>query len=431
MVVVFLWVGCVEKEGASASVDNPLSECVIPQSVHAGGEGVIQWNGFNADDVLCLVSSDGSTHTLVVETVTPSGLIFRVPALVPAGTYLMVLERAVRKELGDIEVLAPEMPVTGVKVPSAVLPGDVMVISGLGFETGCRVVLDGMEGALVLDAALTADGISVELPEDLTLGTYSVYLEQGGLKWLLGETLEVYDIASEKTLRYIRYRTPYVGTSEIMVEWDIFATDSRALILSEYLVEGDEPELLCYDRYVSDDAGTFVLDHDGRESSNDIEMSYVRDSDGTVRQTDVLIYGKSKTTPFAWTYDADGNLTEIESPSVSFRSYGYDAGNLTVFRQTVFEYEESHLVNNPSAADVIWGYMSLKEPDDPFVYVPYLAGWYSPKSVALPSGMSIPSSDGSGMDSCDFSYMFDDEGYVTMMSWQAGGSLYSVEFVYE
>ena len=109
----------------------------------------------------------------------------------------------------------------------------------------------------------------------------------------------------------------------------------------------------------------------------------------------------------------------------------YTDGDLTLFRQTSFAYSQESLLNNPYAADVVWGYMAMKETVDPFVYFPYLLGWYSPKSTRLPVSMSVPSYDGSGADVHTLSYEFDDDGYVTRMSWQEGLSSYSVEFVYQ
>ena len=88
-------------------------------------------------------------------------------------------------------------------------------------------------------------------------------------------------------------------------------------------------------------------------------------------------------------------------------------------------------MNNTYAADVIWGYMAMKETVDPFVYFPYLLGWYSPKSTRLPVSMSVPSYDGSGADVYTLSYEFDDDGYVTSMSWKEGSASYSIEFVYQ
>ena len=54
-------------------------------------------------------------------------------------------------------------------------------------------------------------------------------------------------------------------------------------------MEGDDISLSAYDSYISEDGVSFVLDHDGFESSNDLEMTYTRDSNGKVTLADVLL----------------------------------------------------------------------------------------------------------------------------------------------
>ena len=112
------------------------------------------------------------------------------------------------------------------------------------------------------------------------------------------------------------------------------------------------------------------------------------------------------------------------------RSFAYEGGDLISFNQTAFEYDEDCLSNNPSAYDVIWGYMAVQEYKDPFVAFPYLLGWYVPQSSKLPSRMISLSPTGTGTVSCELSYKFDDDGYVVEMSWLEGSSGYRVEYLY-
>ena len=91
-----------------------------------------------------------------------------------------------------------------------------------------------------------------------------------------------------------------------------------------------------------------------------------------------------------------------------------------------FEYSDPALVAHPSAPDVVWGYMSLMEKNDPFIYFPYLLGWYEKTSALLPSAMVVPSPSGTGKVTHPLAYTFDDDGYVTSMSWDS----YSVRFIY-
>ena len=120
----------------------------------------------------------------------------------------------------------------------------------------------------------------------------------------------------------------------------------------------------------------------------------------------------------------------ISSPTKSFRDLAYDGGNLSLFRQTSFEYDADSPANHPNAADAIWGYMSLMEINDPFVYFPYMLGWYAPATDQLPARMVKPDPSGNGSVVCKLSYEFDEDGYMTKMSWRDGGDNYHVEYRY-
>ena len=89
---------------------------------------------------------------------------------------------------------------------------------------------------------------------------------------------------------------------------------------------------------------------------------------------------------------------------------------MTVFGSRSFEFADANLVNHPAAPDVIWGYMSLMNIAEPFMYVPYFMGWYAKASAQLPTSMIIPSPTGTGTESYPLSYEFDEDGYVVKMS---------------
>ena len=426
---ILLAVSCNETgEGQGPGTDNPLSECVIPASVQAGEEALVQWNGFTQDSRILLVSEDGREYEMPVKVFTASGVMFVVPADVPAGIYKLVVERGGRLELGTMEVLAAAMPVIGLKIPSGALEGEEVIIEGVGFEDGCSIVFADADGKeCVLRAALVSSGVSVLLPDDLGPGDYVVYLLQNGVRWMISPSFSIYPDSSPKLLRRIDYYSPYVGTAMIRLSWEIDYDEPVSLTLSEYLVEDGEETLQAYDRYDCGADGYFELTVDGFESSNDLEISYVRDADGRVTRSDVLIYGNKEPTAFTWTYDADGYLADISSPSRSFRSLTHTDGNLTSFRSVGFGYGNSDLVNHPSAPDVAWAYMAMMEPNDPFVYFPYLLGWYTEASLHLPVTMTLPDPSGSGTLRHSLTYEFDQEGYVVKMMWESS----SIDFIYE
>lgn len=418
--------------GSGGEFENPLDQCVIPSEVWAGGEGIIQWNGFKDEASLLLVSADAGEYALENVKITPSGVSFMVPVEVPEGQYALTLAQDGRTELGMIHVHARKAPVYGVKVPSSAFQGETVSVRGIGFSDGCTIVFVGVDGQEYrLETLTTSTGVSVVIPEEIAEGEYHVYLLQDGIMWLLARSFDVYAKAVIKELRAVSYSAPYSGTARMVLEWTISRQAPAALQITEYVIDGSEVEMQAYDLYVSDGERSFVLEHDGFEMSNDMSMAYEFNGEGAVVAADVLLYGKSSPTRFAWTYDSDGYLVDISSPKASFRAFGYEEGNLTLFRNTQFEYDSDGLVNNPYACDVVWGYMALMEKDDPFMYVPYLMGWYAKASHLLPARMASPSPQGTGTIICPLSYEFDADGYVTAMYWEEGKDFYRVEYVYE
>lgn len=215
-----------------------------------------------------------------------------------------------------------------------------------------------------------------------------------------------------------------MGTTQIRYTWSVTEEVPVRILLTEALVEADGTiEDGSYDEYTAVSDYAFELTNDGMESSNDLEMAYDFGQDGQITTSDVLVYGNSSTTEFVWAYDPDGYLTEVTYESKTglrtFRSLLYEDGNLVRFRNTVFSYEDPSLKNHPDAPDVVWAYMSVMEKFDPFLYFPYLLGWYDKTSLLLPTSMTIAS--GTGTITIPLTYVFDEDGYVTQMEWADGG----------
>lgn len=415
------------ESGSDGLFDNPLDTCLLPASVCAGDEGIIQWNGFKGNITLILKGNE--EFPCEVLCVTESGLVFSVPHDVPSGEYLVVQTQPDYVELGSMEIKTPRIPVSGVKIPSSATPGENIAIIGLGFEQGCTIAFiseNGNETEIV--PVLTYNGVDVQIPESMQEGKYAVYLKQNGLSWLLSSSFEVYLSIVEKSFMKLKYFSPYVGTARLMLVWDI--SEKESLSVYEYVVEGEDETLSAYDTYSLSDSG-YKLTHDGFESSNNIEISYTLDKNGIVTGADVLRYGDDNTTFFKWNYNAEGYLISIDSPKNAFRSLEYEDGNLVLFHQTGFEYADPSMVNHPSAPEVAWAYLAVTDLTEPFIYIPYLSGWNMKQSSLLPTCMLLPDPSGAGHIRCDLSYKFDEDGYVTSMSWVDGMSAHELQFVYE
>ena len=423
---LMLVLSCVDSKtgGQTEIVIDPVSECVVPEMVRCGDDVILQWNGFGQMASIVMRSSSGEEIVAEISVITASGLIFNVPFTMLPGMYDIVLVQDGEFILGQIEVLPPDMPVSGISMPSSALAEEVILIKGMGFDSSSRIVfvaLDGTEYEIVPE--YVAGGLSISLPDSLQEGEYAVVLLQDGYRWTIYESFQLISVA--RTLASVAYQGPYMGTTQVRYTWTVIDEEPLRIVLSEALVEADgSMQEGSYDEYTAVSENAFELTTDGFEMSNDLEMAYSQDPDGCVMTSDVLVYGNSSSTEFTWIYDPYGYLTEVtyESKSVlrTFRSLFYDNGNLIQFRNTMFSYDDASLKNHHNAPDVVWGYMSVMEKFDPFLYFPYLLGWYEKTSSALPTSMTI--SSGTGTVTLPLTYIFDEEGYVTEMKWTDGGS---------
>ena len=396
---------------------NPLSECVLPSTVEAGGEAIIQWNGFSKDVTVALVASDGKSYDMVVDVVTASGLVFMIPEDIPAGEYKVKISMDGKvTELGEVEITASERKPDDGKEPEKEPEQDSENETEKDPDVG-----DGSE---------ETPGDSEEGPDDEP-GEDPQPGEDPGQ----GDDPEI--PSGPKTLKRMEYYSPYNAGSQFMRAWDIDRSSSPVLRVSEYVVDNSGATLSGYDEYSGNGSGYFKLKKDGLEISNHVEMTYLLGSANKVTGADVLVFGKKETTRYTWEYDSQQRLSEISyvhstKGEVALASLSYEGNCLTGFDGIVYEYGNPGSVNAEDAADVVWAYMSLsKGHTDPALFVPYLMGWYNVKSASLPTRMILPASSGSGTVTCDFSYEFDKQGYVKTMSWKEGNSNLKIVYVYE
>lgn len=437
-VVVMLAFLCSCEDGnglSSEGTGNLAGECILPLSAKLGGEVIIQWNGFSDDVSLALVTSDGTRFPVEDLFVSSSGVSFTVPVSLTPGVYQLVLDG--EKELGSIEILYPDMPIVGLVLPSYAESGGNLSVGGAGFDASASLMLVTEDGTEIpLDVVLENAGLCAGVPKETDSGSYELYLLQDGLSWLLDDDFRIIKIGGDvKRLVSLSYYVPYSGSIELCQTWDIHYGASPSLRFTESYVEGDDVTVYGYDDYVSVAEASFEL-IDGLEYSNDLSISYVLDEQGGVESAAVVRYRHEDEPPFEfmWNYDGEGYLQSItyensDGNTVIFRSLEYEDGNLTKFRTSSFFYDDE-LFNAPGAADVVLGFMALNELDEPSVHIPYLLGWYAKTSVNLPSAMTVQLD--SGLSSkVKLNYEFDEEGYVTAMSWKRGRSNERVTFRYD
>lgn len=426
LLAFFVAASCIDSQTGDDTgiVTDPVSECVVPPSARSGAEVILQWNGFTDDASVILRSASGDDTLAYIRIITRSGMIFVIPPATEPGVYGLFLIQDGEHDLGSIEILPPLIPVSGVSVPSSCMTGETVAVKGTGFKPSSSLVLVGKDGSRYeVVTEYGAGGLSFVVPDGIPEGEYSVYLVQDGNEWLLSGALSVQALSMKK-LASVAYQGPYMGTTQIRYTWKVTEDEPLRILLVEATVDaGGNVDEGSYDEYTAVAENAFEMTNDGMEASNDLSMTYSFDQDGRVVTSDVLIYGKSQPTEFTWSYDNDGYLLDVTYVASSglrtFREISYDKGNLVRFRNTEFVYDDETLKNHPAAPDVVWGYMAVMEKFDPFVYFPYLLGWYDMKSSSLPTAMTIAS--GTGTVTLPVGYEFDEDGYVVEMKWNDGG----------
>lgn len=398
--------GFDEQEGT-----NPLSECVLSATAEAGREGFIQWNGFTKDAKVDLVSSAGNSYHAVVDVVTSSGLVFLIPSDIPAGVYKVKVSMSGKVfEAGEIEIIASE------KKPEDEDPEqdpEDDPNEGEGDEPGSDPQPD--EG--------TDDDPNEGTGDDPNEGTGDDTSGDGPEP---GDPMEPEIPASKKKLVRLEM-IPYLGSSQHMISWDI-AED----MLTVSITDVSAGQVSSRDEYSeTTNQYSYELTLDENEVSENLEIDYSVSSEGKVVSTELVRF--KGTDSVNWMYDSKGRITEVSSSKREYLSIGYDGDNMSSFSSLAFEYGDPSLINNADAADVIWGYMALTTNGykEPFLYIPYLLGWYREQSAALPTAMSSPSADGESVDTSSLSYDFDEDGYVTGMSWKSGSTQCKVTYIYE
>lgn len=436
--VLVMAASCQEKGGLSGDGTNPLDRCVISESVQPGMEAVAQWNGFDASAVLYLKGEDGKEYGVEVTVITASGLIFRVPSGVKAGIYTLILEQEGGPlELGVIEVLESDLPVTGLEFPSAVEPDKDFIIDGVGFTDSFSLFAADGDRRVSLECTLISKSqMKVSMPAGMPNGIYSLYLSDGTDEWLLSESFYV---TVRKSLSSISLTSPYQDNVRyrVMYEGERENGQVKAIVYTTAQVEnGLVIKEEAHDRYILESDGVFRAEG-GSSSSNNFNFGYTFDNSGNILYADVLRY--SRTNPegamrtFTYVYNPDGTPSkvtyELDGVTRSMQIWFYENGNLTETKSsTIFVYEDESLKNNPFAQDLVVGYFALSDVMEPFLYAPYLTGNHPFVSRLLPSAFNENSGNGV-VSRANIVYTFDDDGYVSEAKWRSGS--YHMEFAYE
>lgn len=429
-----LLASCSGLDDSSDNAANPLSQCVITESVQPGKDAFIQWNGFTSEAELFITGADGKEVSLQISVITASGLIFKAPSSIAPGVYSVFLRQGDVVELGKIEILESDLPISGLDVPGFASPGETALIRGIGFDAGHSIVLKSDSQQIRLEAEATSSGLQVAISQDVTPGRYGLYLSDGKEEWLL---MESFVIAIKKRLLSVTRTEPYEGSVIYQTRYEVeYAADEvKAVVYSVSHVEnGAVIEVERKDRYAKGDDGTFRVDG-GSSSSNNFNFSYVRDSEGRIISSEVLRYSRNNPEgtmrEFQWVYDAQGRPSRVtyvlDGVTRSLQVYIFENDNLVETNASSFAYEESSL-GNPFAPDAGHVFDMMANTMEPFLYVPLLSGEGMFVSRELPSGFKRITG-ATSTQTVPFTYMIDADGYPQEMSWDGGQK--SIVFEYD
>lgn len=427
---IVLAVSCQDKGHLDGNGSNPLDNCVISESAQAGMEAVAQWNGFEDSAMLFIKGEDGKEHKAEISVITSSGIIFRIPHGISAGQYIVILEQSGgRQTIGAIEILEPDLPVTGLKVPTVVESGEPFIIEGTGFDSGHRLFLVRDGEKFILDQETVTSGLKITMPENLNNGEYLLYLSNGTSQWLLSDS---FNIAVRKVLESVSKKVlldgDYIRTTQYKASYQENAV--KAIEFRSALVQpGEEPVEEAYDRYVLGEDGVFRAEG-GSSSSLNINFGYDRGADNNIYSADVLRFSRNNPDgtmrTFTFVYDAAGRPEKVtfvlDGVTRSLQTYFYENENLVGTALSTFAYDETGLKNNPFGADVAMGYDMMVMTDEPFLFFPYLMGEHPFYSRELPSAVLEPTGAMGALEKKIVTYEFDKDGYVVRMSWNGGRS---------
>ena len=425
LLILFLcavtFVAC-DKEGLkTGGGSNPLAEPVLSGAAAPGEEVVVQWNGFGQSAKIFLVDAEGNRYDTEIKVQTSSGLIFVVPSGLMPGEYSVFLEQG--KNIGSVQVLESDIPVSGISFPAAVAPGEIFVFAGVGLDSSYGLILSSSSGQSKLDSQMSSAGLDCMVPADFKTGVYTLILTDGENEWILSKQFKV---MKRKALLAVIRDAPYDAGVRIRDEYrlEFQGEELSAIVYRSCLVEaGQEQEELSRDRYVRISDNEFAVD-DKEISSLNYGFKYICDSDGKILVADVHRYSNKNPDgvhrEFTWNYDQTGRPTavkyDLNGSIYSLQSYIYQDDNLAETNANIFVYDDATLVNNPFAPDAAHAFDMMHYKDEPFLYFPYLLGRHPFNSKLLPDGyMAI-----SGLTSrakVPFSYDFDEDGYIKSMTW--------------
>ena len=140
----------------------------------------------------------------------------------------------------DTEKGPAKLPVTDIKIPATVKPGEALTIQGKGFTKESRVLLQSVKPLPMEQTAVNNSNLTISIPEDFETGVYFIFLQQTIHVWEIGRI----NVITNKTspVSKIVVPTEAIAGNLITVEGEGFAANCKLTLVG--LTDEQELEIV-------------------------------------------------------------------------------------------------------------------------------------------------------------------------------------------
>lgn len=313
----------------------------------------------------------------------------------------------------------PEIELSGLKVPEYVAVGEVLEITGSGFNETSEIAAVKGEDSIDLEVTATETGLSVSIPSDMSRGHYSIVLFQDNQEKILSEDVW---ITIRKSLENVSMELTVDSDNVNTFGWYIDRNDDGEITSIDYRIRYKSSDGVSsfVDTYVVEGL-TVTNTANGTEMANNKSATYTA-TDGIITSAAIDQDVAGKVVNYTWNYGEDGRLLNISEDG---KTEGYEwepvydeDGNITALRLQGFDYasasyEGATKTNNPYAPNFNYAVYSVLQYIELAPLFPYFRDEIKAPNL-LPSEIDVY---GYGSMST-VKYEFDKDGYVEMISWK-------------
>lgn len=340
---------------------------------------------------------------------------------VPNGTGEFVYAaptqgKANGSKTGDIEQEAPkEVYIEGLSVPAYVAVSETLEVMGEGFAADAVFVLEKDGTSAEVTYQTIEGGVSIAIPADMERGHYALKVTQEGASKVLSEDVWV-------TIRK-KFKSATLNMSGsygiFSYGWTVTRTDGAISELNyknSWAEDMDSKSEDYIDTYVADGL-TFTNTKNGTEFAYNKSVTFT-ETDGLITSAEAINEYDDPMT-YVWNYDQNGYIQNITHNDEVKYEVSYDADmNVTGFNiegwkdNIAARYDGAQEHNNPYAPSAIFAVACVYQ----YTFMHHHFAYFNDM---IKANTLLPTSiDWQGYGNFfDVTYTFDDDGYVSRISW--------------